>query len=484
MVLPAEDPARVVVVGAGAAGALAALHLVIAATRRSTALTVTLVDPADRWGRGVAYGTGDATHQLNVPASGMSALPDDPSHYVRWRQRQQAPDAGDAYAFTARRDYGRYLDDTLCDALALSQHAAVRHLRCRATGIDRRRQDLSVRTDDGRELLADAVVVAPGLLAPGVQWAPSALRESPFFVADPWAPGALDVVRRDHAGPADVLLVGTGLTMVDVTLAVTDSRSRADRVVHAISRGGRLPKRHAPAPVQPVVPDISDWGATLVELRDRVTAHLESARRLTGDWRPGLDGLRGHTAALWERLDDADRLEFLAVDARDWNVLRHRIPPRSADALSVLECADRLLLGRAAVEDVTPLTTGGLAARLDDGSIREVGWVVNCTGPRIDIRELADPFLHDLLRPRAGGALGVVATAGMGVRTRVGRLVGGLGNAETPLWTLGSLRRGELWESIAVPEIRTQAQALATDILDQVAPRSISAPTVGLGAAV
>lgn len=473
MALPAERR-HVVVVGAGAAGTLTALHLVLAANRRSVPLAVTLLDPAERWGRGTAYGTTESAHLLNVPASGMSALPDDPAHYVRWRRRRNAPEAADAYAFTPRRDYGCYLDDSLRDALGRGRaDVTVSHERCRATRIDRRSRGLLVGTDDGRELTADAVVLAPGLPASSDHWAPTALRSSRFFVADPWAPGALDVVRRDRTGPADVLLVGTGLTTVDVTIALTDSRSRADRVVHAISRSGRLPHRHARAQAQPVVPDVSDWGHTLADLRDRVVSHLESARRLTGDWRPGLDGLRRWTAALWERLDEADRIEFLARDAGAWNVLRHRIPPRSADAVSALEHAGRLLVGRATVEDVTPLHAGGLAVRLSDGSVREVGWVVNCTGPQLDVRRLGDPLLQDLLRPRVDGALAVVATAGMGLRTRDGRLLDGAGGANATIWTLGSLRRGELWESVAIPEIRDQAQALAADILDELPGPSV-----------
>ena len=61
---------RVVIVGAGAAGTLVALHLARTAGQRSTALDVVLLDPADRWGRGVSFGTADDQHLLNVPASG------------------------------------------------------------------------------------------------------------------------------------------------------------------------------------------------------------------------------------------------------------------------------------------------------------------------------------------------------------------------------------------------------------------------------
>ncbi|HLU41803.1 MAG TPA: hypothetical protein VKZ55_05355, partial [Microthrixaceae bacterium] len=72
--------------------------------------------------------------------------------------------------------------------------------------------------------------------------------------------------------------------------------------------------------------------------------------------------------------------------------------------------------------------------------------------------------------PHAGVARATIATAGMGLRTEQGRLVDSNGSAEAPIWTLGALRRGELWESTAVPEIAAQASAVATAVLDAVAP--------------
>ena len=85
---------RVVVVGGGAAGTLVATHLVRSATLRGTALEVDVLEPADRLGRGTAYGTTDDAHLLNVPASGMSALPENPGHFVAWRRRAAPHPAG------------------------------------------------------------------------------------------------------------------------------------------------------------------------------------------------------------------------------------------------------------------------------------------------------------------------------------------------------------------------------------------------------
>ena len=83
----ARPTPRIVVVGAGAAGSLTALHLGRTARRRGTPLDVVLVDPAPYRPRGTAFGTTDRQHLLNVPAGGMSALPEDPGHFVAWRAR-------------------------------------------------------------------------------------------------------------------------------------------------------------------------------------------------------------------------------------------------------------------------------------------------------------------------------------------------------------------------------------------------------------
>jgi uncharacterized NAD(P)/FAD-binding protein YdhS len=464
---------RVLVVGGGAAGTLVALHLVRTAGRRSTGCDVVLVDPVDLLGRGVAFGTSDEQHLLNVPASGMSALPEDPGHFVAWRGRQDPDRPSEPWDFAPRRQFARYLHETLTEALsAAADQATLRHIRAEAVGVRRAGAGAAVVTDTGREFIGDAVVIATGLPVAGHAWAPEELRESAFFVPDPWAPGALDVIRRDRSGPAAVLLVGTGLTMVDVALSLAGPDPRPDRVLHAVSRNGRLPRTHARTAKLATIPDISQWGPSLTELRERIGRHFDEVTRTSGDWRPAMDGLRVQVSTLWSRLSAPDRAAFLAEDAGRWNVLRHRMPQSSAITLHQLRSAGRLRLERATVTGAAPLPRGGLRVERSDGQVHDVGWVVNCTGPQTDVRLLGNPLLDDLLRLRNGAAFARVATGGMGLQTSNGRLINSYGNSDAPLWTLGALRRGELWESTAVPEIRSQAMVVATAVLDSVAPLS------------
>jgi uncharacterized NAD(P)/FAD-binding protein YdhS len=461
---------RVVVIGAGAAGTLTALHLARAARRRDSALDIVLLDPALHRARGTAFGTTDPQHLLNVAAGGMSALPEDPGHFVAWRARQHPELMTEPGVFAPRIEWGRYLDETVSRTVAHDERLSLRHLRVRATGIRRDDSGVVVTADDGQVVVGDAVVLATGEKPPGVGWAPESLRRSAFFVPDPWAPGALDVVRRDAAGPAEVLLVGTGLTMVDVVLSVTGPSQRPDRRVHAVSRHGELPKRHADQLQLAAIPEIDDWGDTLESYRARTAEHVARVQEATGDWRPAIDGLRTVVQALWQRLGEEDRVEFLRTDASAWGRVRHRMPPGSADVIAALQSSGTLTMDAGSVADAEPLTGGGLRVTLLDGSVREVGWVVNCTGTSQVVAPGADPLLDDLLRPRAGVSLGMVSTAGLGLQTRHGRLLDSAESTDAPIWTLGSVRRGELFESTAIPEIRTQAAQVATAVLDEVAP--------------
>src|SRR3954453_22794372 len=90
---PLEPARRVAVIGAGAAGTLTAIHLLRTAMATGRPLEVQLVERRGQHGlgRGVAYGTQDARHRLNVPAAGMTALPDEPDHFLRWCEANERP---------------------------------------------------------------------------------------------------------------------------------------------------------------------------------------------------------------------------------------------------------------------------------------------------------------------------------------------------------------------------------------------------------
>ncbi|WP_345492618.1 FAD/NAD(P)-binding protein [Streptomyces roseoviridis] len=442
------------VVGAGAAGALVAVQVCETATRRRTPLDLVLVDPAPEAGRGTAYATEVPEHRLNVPVGGMSCYPDDPGHFRRWLCAHGEPTVRDA-DFASRHRYGSYLADTLGRAIiAAHGTVSVRRLRTRATGLsDAPGGRLELRLGDGGTVTADGVVLATGPAAGRADWAPDGLTGSDRFVARPWAPGALAGV-----GPFDdVLLVGTGLTAVDLALVL----DRPGRTVHAVSRTGLLPQAHALAPL-PAVPPPPDLAVLpFPALRRAVLRYVAGTRRAHGDWRPAFDGLRPWIGQLWQGLADDERAEFLGRDATPWNVHRHRMAPATAEAVARARAARRLRVHAGRVTGAVPDGDGGLAVALSGGRELRVAWVVDCTGPGLRADADGDPLWSGLLT----GGLAVPGPLGIGVATDAGRLRDARGGTGRPLFTLGAPRRGELWETTAIPEIRGQAKEVAEALL-------------------
>lgn len=449
----------VAVVGGGCSGVLVTRELL-----RCTGSRVLLVDPADTPGRGLAYGAARPWHLLNSPARAMSADPDAGADFVDWcRRRGPATEPGD---FVPRQWFGDYLQETLRDtALAAGARLRVHRARVdRITGAGAGSTDtgpgaaVGLRLDDGSRLPADRVVLAIGHAAPTEPYRlDPAASDHTGYVADPWRPDALAAVTVDQP----VLLVGTGLTAIDVTFSLI-AAGHVGPIV-AVSRRGLLPRMHRRrgTPVRPP--------AALPETAPSLRGLVRQLRALVAggaDWRAVVDGLRPRTDALWADLPADDRDRFLRHLARHWEVHRHRMAPAVADEVRRLRVAGRLQVRAAAVREVAAHPDGGLLATFEPGYARSrFGAVVNCTGPG------ALPGSTD----RLVGALfadGVARPGPYGLGLDVdddGAVVGRDGHQALPLWTVGPPRRGRFFETTAVPEIRAQAHALAVRFAGQVA---------------
>src|SRR5688572_10069180 len=299
---------RAAIIGAGASGTLLAAHW------RSVAppdARIALVEAGARAARGLAYGTPYGAHLLNVPAARMSAFTDDPEHFLRWL-RTRMPNA-EAGTFAPRALYGEYL------AHVLEQGGGSSIVRVAGTAVGITREDghWIVHLHDSRTIRASAVVLALGNLPPA-----DPIRETevgpPQYLRDPWAPGAAVGLARD----APVLLIGTGLTMVDIALSLRAEGHRG--TLHALSRHGRLPQTHAPTTARTLpLPTEIEPHRVLHWIREQIE----------DDWRPIIDALRPHTASIWQRWSLAQRGSFLRHAKNVWDVHRHRMAPEVAQRL-------------------------------------------------------------------------------------------------------------------------------------------------------
>ncbi|WP_410582715.1 FAD/NAD(P)-binding protein [Amycolatopsis sp. lyj-108] len=444
------EPARVAVIGVGASGALAATHLLGAAVEHRRRLRLVLVDRGGEFGPGVAYRTTDPEHLLNTPAGKMSALDDDPGHFVRW-SRARGWEAGDG-TFLPRGDYGRYLTETLvAEERRAAGVATVERVTATAVGLATDEGGVTVELDGPGPIRADTVVLAPGAghgdplagLLPG---------GADRYVADPWR-GAGPEAATDGS---PVLVLGTGLSMMDIAVSVT--RAHPETVVHAVSRHGLLPRPHRSGRASEAV-SVPEPPEQLDSLRDLLGYARRCLAREPEHWREFVDRMRPHTARLWRQLDLGERRRFLDRVNRFWDVHRHRAAPATHHRIRELLRSGRLRLHRGRVERVRPTTTGfdvGLATPSGSRKL-PVGWLVNATGFRPEVRDDPDPLLRRLFTEGTAKPDPI----GLGMATgRDGRVLGRHGDGRR-IYTLGALRRGEEFESTAVPEIRSQAAAIA-----------------------
>jgi uncharacterized NAD(P)/FAD-binding protein YdhS len=442
----------VAIVGAGASGMLVAAHLLRAASAAGTELRAVLIDRNERTG-GVAYAAAEPAHRLNVTAARMSAFVEDPDHFVRWRsERLGARDPG---AYAPRVDYGEYLADVLSEA----QHEAAPDvrlvsLRAEVHAVRPSRDQVRLELADGGSLEADAVVLALGNLPAIAPVSSQAVLRHPRFVADPWEIGALD--RLGDAADGVAILVGTGLTMVDVALTLAARHPQLR--LHAVSRSGLLPQAHLAGRVMPCPAAVSAAGdASLFQIVDEV---LADSRAGGTRWHQLVDGMRAQTPELWQRLSLEQRAEFIATRHRRWSVHRHRMAPEVAQRLEALLASGQLTVASASPV-LTPGSGGQLQVDLDRGESFNAAFAVNCTGPGLDPRTAGSPLVHQLLESGQVRA----HSLGLGFDTAAGGTFRSPDGALHPqLFTLGPTRFGELYETTAMPEICAQATALAATL--------------------
>ncbi len=425
---------RVAVIGGGASGALMALHLL-----KAGAAPVTLIERARAPGRGVAYSTDRPEHLLNVPARRMSAFADDPDHFTRWFE---ARGGGSAEDFAPRALYGDYLAGLLAAAGA---GGGVEAVRGEAVAIEPGR----VRLAGGGAVEADRIVLAPGNFRPatprGIE--PAALGAA--WVDDPWAGGLAD-------GLADkdvVLLLGTGLTAVDaaLTLGATGFRGR----IVALSRRGLAPRAHGLR--EPMVAPRDDLPADCVAMLRRVRARSGEV-----GWRSAVHELRAVTQDVWAGASLAERRRFLRHLRPWWDVHRHKVAPAVGARIEAMQAEARLAVAAGRLLSAEPADGGAIVrfrARGSDAveTLRPAR-IVNCTGPETDIARAGEPLLAALL---AGGRIRP-DPLGIGIDVDPDcRAIGADGAAGESLSVIGPLTRGAFWESVAVPDIRVQAERVA-----------------------
>lgn len=460
--------ADILIIGGGLSGTMLAVQLL----RRPGQRRILVIEPRAELGRGEAYSAVELGHTLNGNAARMSVDPDNPDDLTQWLAEHIAsggwPESAEQQVpvselFPPRGMFGVYVQQRLAEARedGAQQGSTVEHIRAEAVDLQIDTDSVQLTLDNGQQLHGAYAVLATGMFpaARTPQTQSSGLNAAAL---DPWNVAAM----RQLDAQSSVLIIGSGLTMVDAVVSLEQAGHRGP--IEVFSRHGLLPhvRRQPPGWVDFLAEDhgIRSPRQLLRELR----RHCRDAIAQGIDWQAPLDTVRAHIGRLWSQATDVQRRQFVRHVRPWWESHHHRSPPLSAQLVERLHSEGRLRIHAASFKGLEPCAEGGVSIRIRPRGEAQTCVVhgaalINSSGIEYDWRRVARPLPQQLL---ARGlvqpgplALGIAAAPD-------GAVVDEHGQAASRLFAMGPPLRGMWWESTAVTDVALQAKALAARLTD------------------
>ena len=307
-------PLHICIVGGGFTGIAAAIAC-LARVERPFRLTV--VEPAASLGRGVAFGAHHPLHLLNVRTRDLSVRAGQPGDFLNWAFRQLDQGENDAglheglaHTFLPRQLFGEYVRERFFDAAERRKDVELNVVRAKATACRPDAGGYRLALDEGKAIGVDVVILATayGLAPTGTD-----------VVLPPY--GAMD--RERFAEAKSMVLMGSGLTMVDVLLSAR--RDGFSGTATIVSRRRQLPRPHAAKGV--VAQEIGlPRSKRLSLLTAAVRIACETAEAHGTPWQSIINGLRPSIVEIWQRLPVPEQARFLRHLRPFWEAHRHRLP--------------------------------------------------------------------------------------------------------------------------------------------------------------
>ncbi len=420
---------------------------------------------------GVAYSFDDANLLLNVPVAKMSAWAAAPDDFREWLE-QRCPGRYQPTCFAQRSLYRDYLRNRIDTSVKRAKFARL-IIHHRDVGRLERRDGRYLLFPEGTASIeVDAVVCAMGncLFQARDKRGPIRLSD-PRYVADPWDPNAVLQPR----GEGEVVIIGSGLTAVDVVTRLR--HAGCSRRIQIFSRHGLLPQAHrafAPSEGFALPPLASSSPRDVARMLRLAVLNLT---RQGGDWRQVVDALRPMTNRVWRGWTDRQKRQFLRHGRAYWDGHRHRMCADLAAKIEAEMQRDGVALRAARVLDIVAETDGLRVTWCGRGCgtprMLNASLVVRCTGAEQLEPERTQPLVRHLLAQ----GMASLDPCRLGLATSdEGELMSADGQTTRNVFAIGSLRRGSLWETTAIPEIRVQAEELAKTLANRSQPEDAAKP--------
>ncbi|BAU53729.1 FAD/NAD(P)-binding protein [Mucilaginibacter gotjawali] len=456
---------QITIIGGGFCGIMTAIHLM---QNHDIALDIHLINKDNPLARGVAYNPHTASLLLNVPNGKISALENEPSHFLNWLINDQPQLAGIANLecmFATRQQYGRYLTCLWNEALKNRPGTVT------ITTYEDEAYDL--QKEDGRfhlflrhhpMITADVVVLATGNEVPRLPGGvPAAFGNSKRYAGNPWKKDCLENLDPK----ADLLIIGNGLTMVDTVIGLVEKDFKGK--IYTISPNGYQLKPSAET--KPIYGDadpkeLMKNSPSLLTIVKYINRHRKAAKLKDQSFFKVLDDLRPYNQQIWRSFTTGEKKSFIKHFANMWNTTRHRLPVPMFDLMETLRANGKLLNIKGKIKAITETNNKLLVTLNCGGEIKTISVQrsINCTGPAGDLKFSQNELLQNL----AVNGLVCADALGMGINAdpENGMVIGAGGDHIPNLFVTGSNLKGILMETTAVPELRLQARKLATHLIE------------------
>lgn len=444
---------KIIIIGGGISGTLLTIHLL--RHNYYNSLEITVIEKNIPHKLGDAYCTDELYHLLNVPAYKMSAFPDNSDHFVNWLSDNQY--AFHPKSFVPRKIYRLYIHDLL--EKELSQSGEMTHYKMiQDSAVDIIEDEQLVILESGQQLPFDKVILALGnFKATTLNLSDNTYLDHPgYFAAGLNQPGSYQL-------PVDkkVLIIGTGLTMVDTVLSLRAQKHNV--AITALSTHGMIPLSHQEnTPYALHAEDLNNV-YTLLEAFKIINKHIKKARKLDISWHAVIDAIRPYMQQIWINLPGTEKKKFMEHLRHIWGVARHRMPPECAQIIHELLSQEQLRIIAGRIRSISADPAAGFNITYQEKvthqhQIITADIIINCMGPESNYTRLTIPLICKLLkkgmiRPDAL-KLGIDCTP-------EGIILDQHGYQSDCLYTIGPPSKGTLWEITSVPDIRVAAVKLA-----------------------
>ncbi|CUW07716.1 tRNA 5-methylaminomethyl-2-thiouridine biosynthesis bifunctional protein MnmC [Serratia grimesii] len=451
---------QIVIIGGGFSGTALAIHL---ARRGTTGLKVVIIEPRAQLAQGVAYGTLDPAHRINVPAARMQLSDEEEGDFDRWFRASVAfkqdvkalrPDGS---LYPQRGQFGRYIAEKLATALTTSAVQVI-HVQDYAVAL----RHGVVLTASGHTYPADDVVLAISHPPPAVpKQLQQTLKDHPGLIANPWLTEALSEVGNDDR----VAIIGTGLTMSDVVASLHRQGHRGP--ILAFSRRGQLPRPNLSGDYAVRQLDYQrPQAATARGWLRRIRQEVALANAEHQPWQRVLDDIRLNGQQIWQQWSLQEQRRFLRHLRPWWDVHRYRIAPQVSDVLTDMQQNGQLEVLAASLKQVsvdnTVLALTLKARGRTTTETRLVDKLIVTTGPAHGALLQSDALLKQLtsegiIQPDPL-ALGIWVDA-------CSRAMNRQNQSNEHLFVVGPAARGRFGELMGLPQVAQHAESLAQQLL-------------------